>query len=334
VTDYVRDIGGNTTLMIRHYQNMDFDFYVKTGVDTYNSSQDWEYAFVGAPVNHRVHNLVRGGGWQLLGSHRGGDMGADFDIRLTIFDEGLGFPTYNFIQHISLIRRPDPPAAPYMIERSTSFIRVSFDWGFDGGPYLGGAPILEAEMWASYDTVPRFLHSNTNDTYFTGLSPKTRYFFWGKYRNAAGWSDLGLRSEFWTSGVPDKPLAPAVSGINALTARGAHRTPDPGNGGFPILEFQTGYGLDPVTPTAFISGKNINLTALNPAKKYYFWARARNIIGWGPWSNRTDVQLPAGGWAKDAGVWKRALPWINVGGVWKIASPNVPINGTWKVPTS
>lgn len=324
MTDYVQDIE-NGTMMIRDVGNGWVEFWFRTGPSTWNNDQTW-HAFFDNAWHDYEYSLATGGNWQKFGSTF---LTTRQNVTFRIDGSGLGWPTSDLVAFVERVRVPDPPKAPYFGERETGRIHVAFDYNYDGG----GA-IDDAEIWYSYDGTPRYVVQHTRDAWVSGLSPKTRYFFWGKVHNFVGWSSLGARSEARTLGVPDAPKPPSVVAINPTSAKGSHRTPDPGNGGSAILEFQTGYGKDSSTPQAFISGKVIDLTNLDPAQKYYFWARARNAIGWGPWSIRTDVQLPAGAWVNVGGIWKRALPWENVGGVWKILRPNIPVNGTWKVPSS
>lgn len=69
-------------------------------------------------------------------------------------------------------------------------------------------------------------------------------------------------------------------------------------GGSPILQRQIAWGTSPNVPGNGGGFGNLNLstgsgfiTGLTPGYTYYFWNRARNAIGWGPWSARTSLRM-------------------------------------------
>lgn len=63
-----------------------------------------------------------------------------------------------------------------------------------------------------------------------------------------------------------------------------------GDGGSAVLEWQIGYGTDPSTPMWFTgSGGLTDIGLLAAGTTYYFWARGRNALGWGNWSNRAQA---------------------------------------------
>lgn len=63
-----------------------------------------------------------------------------------------------------------------------------------------------------------------------------------------------------------------------------------GDGGSPIQEWQIGYGSNPNYPELYVgSGGNTTVGGFSSGQKVYFWTRGRNLIGWGPWSNRTEA---------------------------------------------
>jgi hypothetical protein len=103
----------------------------------------------------------------------------------------------------------------------------------------------------------------------------------------------------------------------------------------PNLEKQFKYGRD---STGAVIDATVNvdetieyLSNLDPGKTYYFWARARNSVGWGPWtSTASRLILIAGSRVLVAGQWKRAVPYVRVGGVWKVAEPWIKDAGVWK----
>lgn len=321
MTDYIRDIP-NGQMMIRDTGGW-VEFWFKTGSSTWNNEQTWGYQTNGGYVQQDFR-LAQGGAWQKFGAVF---VDSRQDVLFRIIGEGLGWPTTDFWQFIERARVPDPPGAPYFFERQTGQIHAAFDYGYDGG--MG---IDAAELWYSFDPSPRWAVGG-RDAWVSGLSPKTRYFFWGRVHNARGWSGFGPRSEAWTVGVPDQPEPPVVYAFNPIKALATLRR-KPRDGGVRIEEFQIGYGIDPNTPQYTVPGMEVTVSNLQPARMHYFWIRARNAVGWSPWSWPMPLQLPAGAWLKDDGVWKRGLPWVKVNGVWQIVQPNIPVNGTWRVPTS
>lgn len=321
MADYDKGIP-NGTMRIRDVGNNWVEFWFITGSSTWNNDQMWHTFYDGAWHDHKVA-IPKGGNWFKVHSAY---LTNRQEVRFVIDASGLGWPTSEHVVFIERARVPDPPYPPDVHERNDSQIHVSFQYGYDGG--MG---IDAAEVWYSYDGNPRFMLGG-RDVWIGGLSPKTRYYFWGKVHNPIGWSGFSGRSEAMTLGVPD---APELVTLYDIEQSSLWYTFNPGwDGGTPTREVQLGYGLDPNAPQLFRNLRAGQLTNLSPAGRYYFWARSRNDIGWSPWSPRVEALLLAGSWIKVQGVWKRALPWNKVGGEWKIAKPNIPLNGTWKVPRS
>jgi hypothetical protein len=108
-----------------------------------------------------------------------------------------------------------------------------------------------------------------------------------------------------------------------------------GNGGASITGYEIGYSatawvVDGATVTA-TSPQTV--TGLTPGTAYNFWVRAKNSVGWGPWSAAAKITTIAGGYVKVGTVWKLAVPYVNVGGVWKLAEPWTKSVGVWKRTT-
>lgn len=338
MADFIRNIGGGTQLMIREgplpYQ---FLFFVRTGAQTYNYQQPWTWGvkFSDGDVYispQRTFRMVKGGAWQFMGWIEDfGDFGPNFEVMVRIVNTGLGFPTYDFWQPFSRTRRPDPPVGPGVTDRTPNSLRAILNWGFDGGPSLGGLPVLESEIWWSWDDRPRFLIPNTKDHVVGGLHPKTNYFFWGKLRNALGWSDMGQMTVAETHGVPDPPVPPFFHhiGQDRVTAD-LYIPPGWKDGGRPIDYWEFGYGQNPLGPTDLIRGPRVEIKNLDPGKQYYFWARGANAYGAGPWSVRSEALLVAGATVFLNGVPRRAVPYQKVNGVWRLVRPWVNHAGVWK----
>lgn len=66
-----------------------------------------------------------------------------------------------------------------------------------------------------------------------------------------------------------------------------------GDGGSPILQWRVGYGISSTAPTTY---QNLNeygngtVTGLQPGTVYYFWAQARNALGWSARSVRMSAK--------------------------------------------
>lgn len=322
MVDYTVGIGGSSTMMIRD-TGSDVEFWFRTGEYTWNNQQQWSYIANGKNSGVREFRLLRGGFWQKFGEVR---VVYDQDVTFKIFGAGLGFPTYTFTQHINRTTVPPAPTVTSAVGTSSSQIRVIFH-----GNGSGGSPVLEWRIgYGTSSSGPLHDVVSDGDTVIGGFPSGQRNYFWARARNALGWSAWSNRREATTWRVPDAPNVVAFTQIKQTSVR--TQFTDRGNGGTAVVERQLGYGLSSVAPTAYAnhsSGINV-LSSLDPGKTYYFWARNRNSVGWGPWSARTQVTLIAGARVRDGNVWKRAVPYVRVNGVWKVARPWVKRSGVWK----
>lgn len=322
MVDYTRDIGGNTTLMIRDTGG-NVEFWVRTGPTTWNNEQSWSYGANGgnSPILH--YRMVAGGNWQHFGTVF---VGYDQDVRFTIYNSSLGFPTYDFWQHISRSTVPAPPSIWQADTLSSTHIRVSISDGNNGGSAIverqlgyGGNPNGVEYLWD--------ITAGTTD--IGAFAPGSRIFFWARTRNAIGWSGWSGRAEATTWRVPDSPNPVSFTDVDQKSVQ-THFN-DRFDGGQPILERQLGYGKDPDTATTTVTASPSDLISnLDPGKLYYFWSRSRNSIGWSPWSERSQVLLVAGARIYQGGEWKRAVPYIKVDGTWKVVRPWIRSAGEWK----
>lgn len=319
--DYLRDIGGSTTLMIRD-TGSDVQFWVRTGPQTYNYQQPWNGRINNAELGPRTFRMITGGQWQYVDAWR---IDYDQDVRFTIVNAGLGFPTYDFVQHISRTLPPGPPHIYAADAVSSTHIHVAFNDGHDGG-----SPILQRII--GYGTNPythQFeLDAPTKELTIGPWNPGTKVYFWARARNAVGWGEWSNRGEDTTFRNPNAPYPVTFTDV----AQTSVRTKFEDRSGGEVLERQIGYGQNASTPASFandISGENF-LTGLDPGKVYYFWARTRNSVGWSAWSDRSQVTLIAGARVYVSGVWRRAVPYVRVAGVWRVARPWVKVAGAWK----
>lgn len=163
----------------------------------------------------------------------------------------------------------------------------------------------------------------------------------GSYHVSAGLTLMSLGSASAGTGirslprtnvktVPGKPVGLSVDQATSSSLR--FRFSGTTDGGSPIREWQIHYGANPTFGEFAIASDGTSIIgALTPGKTYYFWARGRNDIGWGPFSDRMSGKTLAGlARIRVNGVWKNATPYVKVNGVWKIAQPYVKVSGAWK----
>lgn len=63
-----------------------------------------------------------------------------------------------------------------------------------------------------------------------------------------------------------------------------------GDGGTPVREWQLAYSNNPNGGQYYIGSNGINdVGGLSGGTWWYFWARGRNDVGWGPWSGRAQA---------------------------------------------
>lgn len=131
------------------------------------------------------------------------------------------------------------------------------------------------------------------------------------------------------------PEAPTPMGFGIVTQTSAQYLFKPnGDSGSPIREMQVHYGPNPdYGYDAIISDGTTPITNLTPGETYYFWSRARNDVGWGPFSQRTSTITAPGARVKVNGSWRYAIPYVKVNGVWKLAQPYSKVNGIWRKTT-
>jgi hypothetical protein len=196
----------------------------------------------------------------------------------------------------------------------------------------GGSPILERQIGYGTNGVgPTYSTSSDGDTVVGGFNSGQSVFFWARVRNAIGWSAWSVRRVATTFKGPVAPSAVAFSLITQTSVRA--KFTDKKNDKNEIIERQIAYGLDPNTPTTSVSATTgvKDIAGLEPGKVYYFWARSRNSVGWGPYSTRSILTLIAGARIFTVpGGWRRAVAYVKVDGVWRRVQPYVKVSGVWR----
>jgi hypothetical protein len=299
------------------------EFWFRTGPSTWNNDQWWSWGANGTGSRQKFA-LLRGGNWQNLGSI---NVGYDQTIRFTMEASGLGWGNSDFYQYIPRSTTPQPPTLTLMEAVSDTALHVIFVGNSDGG-----SPILEYQVGfgTSISVGPTSFADSDGDDVFYGYTPGQRVYAWARGRNALGWGGWSNRGEAVLWSVPSAPPAPDILDAAQSFAQVRYSFDDNPNNP-PTLERQMGYGTNSDAPTSYLSDSSgvFSLSGLAPGGTYYVWARSRNIVGWGPWSIRTRIDLPAGALVLVGGTWKRAVPYVRVGGIWKVAEPWVKVAGTW-----
>ncbi len=338
MVDYKKATGSNGQMMIRDTgTTVEFWITANNGT-TYNHALPWGRTVNGDTNNGLHYDYKAGAYWERLGAWT---VSYDQTVTFRLFDSGtsgLGGPT---TLSAAINRSSAPPKPPQWIPEQWEATRVQGDVDGAGN---GGLAIDQFQVRYDEDSSassPNYQSDDNLDGWFwiEGLTKGTRYYFWVRTHNAKGWSPWSERSTVITLTEPTYPGMPEIIGssLTSVTLRIA----DAFSRDTPILERQIGYGKSSAAPTLFQSFPTGSLTITIPnlevGARYYFWARARNKVGWGPWSARRDnstLQVP-GVWyfIKDVDnniVPKYALVYVKVSGVWRVGVPMVKIAGMWK----
>ena len=311
----------------------DVEFWFRAGY-----SSDW---WNGMPFNWTANgsttskkiNYPTGRPWYKVGEVRITDS-QTVTFRLTDGSSasGIGGPT-SFPHAIKRAAEPDKPTTPVISNIGRTSVHVTFSDGDNNGDAITSRQIAYSTnsgtpaATTSYPVV-----SSDRSTTITGLAAETTYYFWARTRNSEGYSAWSGRATARTLNVPDAPSAPLLAGVRMQSVDVAFSAPS-GNGSS-ITGYQIGYGTSATTPATTVAATSPQIvTGLTPGTTYYFFVRARNAVGWGPWSAPRSIRTIAGAYVKVGAVTKLAIPYVKSGGVWKVAEPWVRNAGVWKRTT-
>jgi Fibronectin type III domain len=194
------------------------------------------------------------------------------------------------------------------------------DYNFQNGRYGGEFLIAEGTF-----NVPHRGDGGAEYYFAGGLTLANL----GSASGNTGWRSL---PHIQTATVPHAPTAIRIYDITMTEM--TFQFSGNSDGGSPIREWEVHWGDNPNHGIWSERGGRVNsghvTVSVPPATRYYFWARGRNDIGWGPWSNRMDARSLAGARVKHEGQWREAVPYVRQNGAWKPAQPYSKINGIWR----
>jgi large repetitive protein len=189
-------------------------------------------------------------------------------------------------------RAPDTPAAPGVNRGSN---RVDLTWT---EPVLNGAPVLEYEVRIDPGGTTTTVGTGTSYTWSSlpnGFGVK----FQVRARNKAGWSPWSpLSAEIVPCGLPEVPGGvAAVRGDRSATI--SWTSPNPQGCVVTQYELKSSAGASQfATGEASLSAVGVSrnhvFSSLVNGTAYTFQVRARNDVGWGPWTTPTAGVVPAG----------------------------------------
>lgn len=327
MTDWDKSTGSSGTMRIRD-TGTTVEFWISAGSSsTYNHEMPWKYTVNGSTSSWKEYDYQSGAGFERLGSWT---ITSDQTVTFYLGDtgtSGLGGPT-TFSHFIERASAPNAPSTPKVTVLSSTSASATFSDGSNNGASIDSRQ-LGYSLARTSPSYPAVIVSSDGSTSVSGLLPGETYYFWARTHNAKGYSGWSGRASAKTWSVPPAPSSVAISEVTQSSVKAVFN--GNGDGGSAILEWQIGYGTDANTPQSFISSSGTStLTGLSPGQKYYFWARGRNSVGWGPWSAVSSATLIAGAYLKVGSVWKRAVPYVNVNGTWKVAKVWGKVAGSWR----
>lgn len=327
MTDYERTTGTSGKMLIRDLGDIVEFWITSNNSTTFTDHLPWGWTINGS-TGSATYNYPAGGDWRRLGNYY---VSTSQDVTFRIGatgTSGFGGPT-TFTVHINRQTVPPAPNAVTFSQVGSTTLVASFTSNGDGQSQI-------YEWQIAYGTDPnvsQFSNSSGLTASITGLTPGTLYYFWARGRNALGWGPWSPRSSITTLRVPDAPSPPYVTAISQTQLLVDFSTfTINSDGGSPVTSYEIGYSTSSSgNPTTTLTGASpITVSGLQPATTYYVRMRAKNSVGWSPWSSAFVAKTIAGARVKSGGVWKDAIPYVRVSGVWKLARPWVKDVGVWK----
>jgi hypothetical protein len=330
MTDYNKATGSSGTMRIRDTGSV-VEFWLNSNNSTTSSNNlPWGYTDASGTSGTLTFDYNAGAGWQKL---RSWTVSTDQNVTFRIGDtgtSGFGGPT-SFTVAIERSTIPSPPS----IITFTSLTATTVVAGFSDGSNNGAAIDNRQIGFGTSSTSVQHLVTSDRSTLITGMAPGTLYYFWARTHNANGWSAWGPRSSITTIDVPPAPTAVVISNITQTSFLGSFLSN--GNGGSTNLEYRIYYNTQPndtdIQSAVYTGGTPLTITGLLPGTTYYVWSRARNVVGWGAYSEMRTMRTIAGAYVTVGAVQKEAIPYVRDGGVWKLARPWSRIAGVWKETT-
>lgn len=323
MTDYLKDTGTTAKMMIRDTGSVVEMWINAFNNTTWNADLDYGWTVNGVTGSSSVY-YAPGAGWVKLKSFTVTTT-QTVTFRLPASGtSGFGGPT-TLSAVITRGAAPAAPSRPSISGLGAFGATISFTDGSNNYLAIDSRQI----SYGLTNTASTTVVASDGSTAISGLSAGKTYYVKARTHNSKGYSPWSAVASFTTLNVPPAPSQVKLSEVTQSTLKAVFTSN--GTGGTAVLEWQLAYGTNPVTPSIFVKSTGTSMvTGLAPGERYYFWARGRNAIGWGPWSTTASVTMVAGIRWKAGDKWVTAVPYVNVDGVWKVALPRVKIAGMWK----